>query len=260
MAATASAEAGPFWHHRAINGIGEGNKIEPSAPENFRGEGGTGTLTTKIGGTELELSTSSGQVKGAIFNNAHQGQIKATLVSGQIHILKPALTNCTVTFNGNNIVVVKGHLAWKWDGTSGQLTENPQTAQQPDIIFTNVEPQEQSPFGTLDYRKVGVFANFIFTGAGCGIFSGSQPISGSEVALPTPNTLTTFSRTLKVRTIPSGTIPASVGEKEGFLQHVWVGTRFQGLILGLGLGTNPANLVGQFETTAEQQEIAIFEK
>ena len=65
-AGAASAEAGPFWHHRAPGTEGAGAKIEPKAPENFSGKGGGQTLLGEIGGAKIELVSDGTQVKGAI--------------------------------------------------------------------------------------------------------------------------------------------------------------------------------------------------
>ena len=55
---------------------------------------------------------------------------------------------CTATVGQqnqfNNAVQFKGHLAWKWNGTKTQLEEQPQKEQKWDIVFTQVEPQEQT--------------------------------------------------------------------------------------------------------------------
>jgi hypothetical protein len=273
MVATASAEPGPFWHHRAIGGKGVGEKIEPKAPENFSGTGGKQTLTGTVSGVAIEIVSPSAQIKGAIFNGPHQGQLKVEIIYSQPQLVKPALSECIPTINTNNIAVVKGHLAWKWNGSQSQLEEQPQLNQKPDIIFTNVEPQRQEPFKVLDYRTVGTFATISLSGK-CGVLGGlgALPVSGSEVALPNKPGLEEWSTELGIRTIPSGTLSGTIGkeekfEKEGFLQHIWVGggtkeatEGFQGIVAGLTFASNPANLVGQFTATSAQQEVAVFEK
>jgi hypothetical protein len=262
VVATASAEAGPFWHHRAIGGKGEGEKIESKAPENFRGTGSVQTFDFTISTTAAEVQSLGGvQVKGAIFNGAHQGQFKLETIYLQPTLIKPVLTGCGVTVNTNNIVQVKGHLAWKWNGTQSQLEEQPQANQTPDLIVTNVEPQEQEVTKPLDYRKVGVFATVTFKGAGCGVLAGTFNVGGSEVGLPNRK-LEEFSTKLTIRTLPDETLKEELAEKplEGFLQHVWVGKKFQPLVLGLRFGENLANLIGQTEVESAQQEVAVFEK
>lgn len=247
MAATASAEAGPFWHHRAIGGEGEGAKVEPKAPENFRGTGTTQRLKGLISGTEIEVTSSGTQIKGAIFNNASQGQIKLQLVFTQPTLVKPSLANCSVTVgeNKDNIVQVKGHLMWKWDGSEAQLKENPQVNQKWDIGFTGVEPQQ----GETELKR-GTFSVVNFIGSGCGVLVGKVPVTGSAVGIPSPSQLKEWSRTLGVRTVDVNKIQ----------QHFWDGVAAQGAKLGLNLGPNEATFIGQSTVEAEQQEIAVFEK
>jgi hypothetical protein len=263
MAATASAEAGPFWHHRPIGETKNtvGSKIEPTAPENFSGTQGQQTLAGEAAGLKVEISAPSAEVKGAIFNGEHQGQIKMSILYKEPKLIKPELKECAVLIGAANTVVVKGHLAWKWNGTKKQLETLPQiTEQTPDIIFTSVEPQQQKPAVVEDYRKVGVFTTITFKGTGCGVLAGTFSVEGSEVGIPNRK-LEEFSRTLAVRTLPSETgINKEAGEGAGFLQHIWDGEAYQGIIVGLKFGGNPANLIGQTETEAAQQEIAVFEK
>jgi len=273
MAATASAEPGPFWHHREIGGKGEGEKIEPKAPENFKGTGGEQTLIGKVGGATVELSSPAIQVKGAIYNEPHQGQIKLAIFYQPITVKVGGVVvnNCNA-FVGQqnqfpNAVVVKGHLAWKWDGTKQQLEEQPQKQQKWDIVFTQVEPQEQPGRPLIDMREAsfGSFAEINITGSGCGVIAGKRIVGGAEIGLPSLSQLGEWSKKLAVRTLQSGQFPKEVlgttpPEKEGFLQHIWVGNGYQPLVLGLTFAGLPANLIGQTETEAEQQEISVFEK
>jgi len=269
MAGAASANPGPFWHHRPPEGSGEGAKIEPNAPESFEGEGGQQTLTSMFKTLSVELKSPAVQVKGAIFNNAHQGQIKLILFYQPITATlggKPA-PNCKVTVGQqgqfSNILQIKGHLAWKWNGTEKQLNEQPQNEQKPDIVFTGVEPQEQNGRPLTDLRASSVFAEFFFSGTECGLLNGAKPkIAGSEVGIPNPSQIEEWSKKLEVRTIGSGQLPAEVLGKKveglGFLQHIWVGEGYQPLITGLTFEGVASNLIGQTRTTARQQEIAVF--
>jgi hypothetical protein len=275
MAVSAAAEPGPFWHHRQAGEKTEGAKIEPKGPENFSGKGGEQTLTSEIKAkpTNLKvvLKSPAIQVKGAIFNNEHQGQIKLVIFYQPITatIGGKEAPSCIVTVGQqgqfSNIIQVKGHLAWKWNGTEKQLNENPQLEQKPDIIFTAVEPQEQPGRPLLNLREQGVFAEVSFKGETCGVLNGTRPkVSGAEVGLPNPSQLEEWSKKLTVRTIASGQLPkevlGKVVEGEGFLQHVWVGSGYQPLIVGLAFEGLSANLIGQTEADAAQQEIAVFEK
>jgi hypothetical protein len=268
MATTASAEAGPFWYHRPVGEVKNeiGTKLAPGTAEQFTGSGGEQKLLShvKSEGKEeaIEINSPSTEVKGDITNGEHQGQIKLEIAYKEPKLV--GFASCVVTIGTNNTVVVKGHLAWKWNGEKSQLEEQPQEHQTPDIVFTPVEPQEQKPFvEVLDLRKVGVFTTLSFKplSKACGPFStlNKVEVQGSEVGIPNRK-LNEFSKTLAVRTIAEGTIPKAVGEGEGFLQHIWNGTRFLGLIVGLEFGGLSADLIGQTETEAAQQEIAVREK
>jgi hypothetical protein len=277
-AGAASAFPGPFWHHRAVGGKGEGEKIEPTAPENFSGKGGVQTLTGKIGSVPIVLTSAATQVKGAIFNTEHQGQIKLVIFyqPPEVKINGESKPECIASVGQqgqfSNIVQLKGHLAWKWNGTLAQLEEQPQREQNWDIVFTQTEPQRQSTteFPLLDLRKAaGVFAEINLKGTTCGVGLGVNKVGGAEVGIPSLTELGKFSKNLNVRTISSGTLPEKVlgteVGKEGFLQHIWVGLptgekEFQPLALGLTFASNPASLVGQTETEAAQQEIGVTEK
>jgi hypothetical protein len=260
MAATASAEAGPFWYHREVGG----SKAEKLAgEENFKGTGGIQVLAGKIGGTEIEIEAKSTEAKGKVFNNANQGQIVLVNHYFEPKLTKPAtLPNCEVKVGAGNEVAIKGHLMWKWNGTKEQLTEQPQKNQTWDIGFTSIEPPQQKPaVEEVDLvHAPGSFVTITFAGKGgkaseCGVLAGSFTVVGSEVGVPNL-ALGVFSKTLNVRTLSN---PQK--EKEQiFLQHYWDGEAFQGAKLGLVFGGEPASLVGQTETEAEKQELAVMEK
>jgi hypothetical protein len=259
-AAAAEGGAGPFWHHRPVGETKniEGTKLASGTTESFKGEGGEQKLKGKIGETEVEINSPKALVKGAISNGEHQGQIKLEIVYEQPRLIKPALKECNVIVGEKNIVTVKGHLAWKWNGEQSQLsTANSQKelGQTWDFIFSPIEPQEQKPFpeiDKLDTTAAGTFANIQLTGSGCGIIAGTVAVSGTEVGIPN-RPIEEFNKTLAVRTAESSS-------EGSFLQHVWVGSRFQGELIGLRFAGNAANLIGQTEVTAAQQEIAVFEK
>jgi hypothetical protein len=256
-ASTASA-LGPWWYR--LNAKGAEEKIEPNAPENFKGGGGEQRLLSEIGAEKIEITAEQIQVKGAIFNGPHQGQIKVELVYHQPKLKIPNLANCGVTVGTNNIVVAKGHLMWKWNGTKEQLlAENQTTAGQTwDIGFTSVEPQVQEPFvEEVDLTKSGIFTTVRLSGAGCAALAGTFTVAGSEVAVPNLG-LGTFSRNLSTRTLAAPQVEPS----KGFLQHYQTGNAThpnQGAKLGLVFGEKVASLIGQTNTTSEQQEIAVKE-
>jgi hypothetical protein len=257
MTATASAEAGPFWHHRAVGGEGEGLKVEPTAPENFKGEGGEQTLKGEIGTTATEITSEGTQVKGALFNGPEHGQFKTSIVYKQPRLKSPALSNCTPTIGNNNIVQLKGHLAWKWDGTRAQRVAVNQKAagQTVDGIITPYQPYRQKA-NEEEIEKVnaGNFTTITLSGSGCGLLAGTFPVAGGEIIIPNRG-LEEFSTSLTNRTIPAPTT------NEGqFLQHVWFGGVPWGIDLGLTFAGHPASLTGQNTVNFEQQEIAVFEK
>jgi len=272
MAGAASAEAGPFWHHRAVGGKGEGEKIEPKAPENFSGSGGVQTFMVEITPSlTIEFASAATQVKGAFFNNEHQGQAKIVIFyqKPEIKINGEKRSECKIAVGQqgqfNDILQLKGHLAWKWNGNKTQLEEAPQREQTWGIAFTQTEPQEQSGRPLLDMRTgSGVFAEIAITGRSCGALGGILPIMGSEVALPSPRGLGEFTKRLTIRTIPSGLLPHEIlgneVEGQGLLQHLWVGGGYQPLILGLTDAGGAASITGQTEIEAAQQEMAVVEK
>jgi hypothetical protein len=256
MTATASAvKAGPFWHHRPIGGEGEGSKVEPGAPENFKGTGGKQGFRASISGTPIEFASSSVQVKGAIFNSPSRGQIKAEIIYNQPTLSSPALKECGITIGARNIIVAKGYLTWKWNGTKTQLEESPIKEQTVDGIFSTIEPSQQKPFvEKIDLTKAGTFTTISQIGSGCGVLSGTFPVEGSYAAIPNRK-VEEFSRKVSIRVLepPEAT--------HVFLQHYFDGEEMQGAEVGLKFGGNPAAyFLGQTEIESAQQEVAVFEK
>jgi hypothetical protein len=255
-AASASAEAGPFWHKRAVGGKGEGEKISESAKESFTSKGGTQTLNGKISSTPVEIVANSTEGEGGeIYNNSKQGQIEFKNFYKEPHLVKPELKGCEVKVGKENKVPLKGHLMWKWNGEKKQLEEQPQKEQTVDIGFTVVEPGAQKE--EVDFTKDGTFTSITFSGSGCGVLAGTFNVNGSDVAIPNRK-LEEFSRTLNVRTLAN---PRSGSEfNEVYLQHYWNGSAFEGIKLGLVFGSEPASLVGQTENESTTNELAVFEK
>jgi hypothetical protein len=246
-AATASAGGGPFWFHREIGSMGNGLKISPQAPENFRGTGGRQTLIGTFSGGAVEVSAPSVQVKGAIFNTGAQGQIKLEIIYNQPEVLKPEKTPCAVTVGAKNIVTVKGHLVWKWNGMTTQLIEQPVLNQTPELLFTPKEMQQ----GATSLPG-GTFTTLTFVGSGCGLLAGPQNVGGSEIGLPSPSEVLVWSKKLAVRTLSSG-------QGENLRIHFWNGSESIGVNAGLQFAGNAANLIGQTEAEAAQQEISVQE-
>jgi hypothetical protein len=242
-ASSASAEPGPFWHHRAINGTGNGLKIDQPADEQFQGKGGRQVLKSEIAGTAVELEAPLIQVKGRIYNTRLQGQIKLTTIYHFPKLLKPELKECEAKVGTNNEVTALGHLAWKWNGTTSQLEEQPQKEQKPDIIFTATEITE----GATELPK-GTFTTITLKGTNCGVLAGTFNVTGNAGALIKPTQLETWGTQLNIST-------------PGWpLQHFWNGKEFIGSEPKLALGANKATLEGELEAHMDAQEVAIFEK
>ena len=249
----AMAGPGPFWHHRAVGTEGNGLKIDQPNDENFSGEGGeqtlVGEITSKPTNTIIEIVAKSVQAKGVIYNNALQGQIKVTLLYHEPKLVKPAgFPECQVKigFNKNNEVKAEGHLAWKYQGNTSELTESPVTVQKPGIIFTPkevVSGETKLPEGTFTEITLSPATK-------CGVFGGTFPVKGSLSAITKPGNLGQWSTTL-VTEFP--------GWKQ---QHIWTGVGGADIAVepGLVFAGNPSTLTGSVTSKAAVQEIAVFEK
>jgi hypothetical protein len=235
---------GPFWHHRANSKEGMGSKIEAKTPESFSGEGGEQRLRATIATEPIEIVSKSVIVKGTISNNTLQGQVKTELTYAAPTLVKPALKECAVTIGESNVVRLKGHLMWKWNGTQKQLEEGTPTAQKPDLVFAQAEIEN----GATGLPK-GELTKVALKGAGCSVLAGTFKIEGSQVGLPSPSSLEVWSNTLSVSTT----------EASESLQHFWNGGAFIGVKAGMLFGGNPASIIGQ-TTLKSGQEVAVFEK
>jgi hypothetical protein len=248
--ATASAEPGPFWHHRNNSTEGNGLKVELKSPETFSGTGGPQELKGTIGTTPVLLRTPGVKITGTIWNNGLQGQIKLELKYPPITIVEPKLSNCQAEAftqpGAHNVVFAEGHLAWTWNGTEGQRTEQPIVNQKPDIIF--VPPGTQIQQGATELPK-GTFAEVKFAGGGCGVLAGVFPVNGTTIGSLKPENVGEWSRTLITNT-PEGKAK----------QHFWNGKEFIGVETGLIFAKNASSLIGEDTVTSTTQEIAVFEK
>ena len=248
-AATAYAEPGPFCHQRVNSEGGTGNKITEAAPEFVQGEGGE----QKLEGSGVALVATSVQVKGIIYNNADQCQAKLEL---KYHNPTWVGHTCTITVGTDNSVKVFGHLAWKWDGTTKQLEENPQKEQTPDWIFTHSELNTKGELKALPKEE---FTTISFKGGTgekeCALLSNQKPkVEGSVgVTILSPVGLEQWSRK-ESDAVQGGQLK----------QHIWVSglkpPRFVGVETGLSFNGASAKLVGGFLLNADFDEVAYFEK
>jgi hypothetical protein len=154
------------------------------------------------------------------------------------------IPGCTVLVGTNDIVPVKGHLMWKWNGEAAQLEKQVQQPEQtPDIAITGGEIAQGAtgfPAGTI---------TTVTLGKGCTGFAGTYPITGSEVVLPSLLNVGEFVKKISIRTME--------GEQQS--QHFWNGAKNVGATGGLLFEGREANLLSQDEVEALQQEVAIKE-
>jgi len=249
--ATASAEAGPFWHHRENSTEGNGFKIEPQTPETFTGTGGEQILKETVGTTPVLLKSPGVKITGGIWNNKLQGQIKLELKYSPITIAEPTLPGCQAEVStqpgARNVVFAEGHLAWTWDGTAGQRTEQPIVNQKPDLII--VPPGTQIQENVTELPK-GVFAEIKYSPtASCGVLAGTFKLIGSTIGSLKPEKIGEWNKTFTFNT-PEGKAK----------QHFWNGKEFIGVETGLLNAGNAMSLIGEDKITMTKQEVAIFEK
>jgi hypothetical protein len=239
----ALAGAGPFAYHRAIGEKGNGVKIAETSPESFQGEGGEQRAASKISGTEIEGVAKSVQLKGIIYNNSLQGQLKMELKFHEVELTKPKLPGCEVKFGKNDTTSVVGHLAWKWNGTTKQLEEQSQAGQGPTGVGVGSEIKE----GATELPNTE-FTSIAFTGSACGVLIGKFAAKGSETIKTKPSALGEWSKSLAI-TLSEG--------KERI--HFWNGKSFIGAETALLLGSEPARISGESKAEVSSQEIAVFE-
>jgi hypothetical protein len=244
MVGTASAEAGPFWHMRAIGAEGAGEKIEPKTPASFTEESVGQTLKGELSKTPVIIKTEGIQVKGAVFNSLSQGQIKVEIIYHQLALVEPVIKGCNVVVGEKNIIQIKGHLMWKWNGESKQLEEQPVTHQTPALVFSGAEPAEGE--SELDHGNFTV----ITLSSSCGVLAGTFPVGGSVVGIISSANVEEWHTLLSM----------AVVEAPKSQQHFWDGKASQGTKVGLLFGGNSATLVGGVALESVPQEIAIFGK
>ena len=245
-ASSAYAEPGPFWHHREDAKELTGFKIEEVPGENLTGEGGEQILKGEVAKNPFEITAKQIKIKVQIYNLLLGGQFKAKIQYENPRLVKPELKGCEVEVGERNFVKVQGHLVWKWDGTLGQLIEQPQLKQKFDGIA--VPANAQILEGTKEIPKAE-FTSIKLKGAGCGVLAGVFKVEGVESVEFEPGNFEEWGRKLKLKTKP-GKIK----------QHFWNGKEQIGFETGLFVGGNPADLTGETGLETEKQEVAVFAK
>jgi hypothetical protein len=266
-ATPAFAEGGPFCHEREAGGKGEGKLISESSPEQIQGTGGVQKLVGKVLGLSLELESQQAQVKGIIYDNEDQCQIKVLIDYGTPKVVTPSNdAGCEVKINTQNSVKLFGHQAWKWNGEKKQLEEPVQKAiQHRDWIFLPVElqqgatglPKTETPFATITLKG----------STECAV-PGEFPVSGSASA---EGFKLTGGKEPKQELEEFGTeeeVTTSLNGGAG-PQHFWNGSAFIGVQTGLFIGTTKeaAKYKGAYtikpigrQQGVAAQEIGYFEK
>jgi hypothetical protein len=243
--ATALAEPGPFWHHRAEKGTGEGEKITETTKENISGEASEGTFKFSLAGAPIEFKCAL-KAKGKIWNATNQGQ-------GEF---ETAFTGCKVPGAAECAIKVEpkglypAHLAWKYQGVAKELsTTEPQKAlQRWGIIFLppGVELTEE---GGLKKTEES-FATLTFGSKGCGVLSGLAVKATGAIVAYGKTEVGEFAKA------SSFVFP----EQTKYWQHYWNGKKYVPTDVQLALAGTPAGFATQITLTAEKQEIAVFEK
>jgi hypothetical protein len=246
-ASAAYGEAGPFWHHRAIGGEGEGSKIEEKTPEEVYGGGGEQKLSGKIGTEPVEITAAQIQIKGHIWNNPLQGQAKLQIQYHTLALAKPALPGCVVKVGQNNILEIQFHTMWKWDGTASQLEKVKQEGQVFDGLLYHFEIQE----GQEKPSEAAEFTSVTLSGTSCGVLAGTYKTTGFIATAFEKTTLGEFNKSIGLK----------VENGSGLQQHYWDGTRFRGITTVLKFGPNTSTYNGASKVAdVSNQEIALFEK
>jgi hypothetical protein len=182
------------------------------------------------------------QLKGIIYNNSLQGQLKMDLKFHEVSLTKPNLPGCEVKFGKNNASSVVGHLAWKWDGTAKQLEESP-AHQGPSGVGLGSELSE----GATELPSTE-FTTITFSGTACGVLIGKYIAKGSETIKTKPSNLNEWGKSISI----------TLAESSEAI-HFWNGKAFIGAKTSLLLGKEPAKVGGESKAEVAQQEIAVFE-
>ncbi len=123
VASTAAlASPGPFWWHRNNSKEGAGVKLAEGKIEQYQGGGNGAIFSSTEGGVAFTLGGET-QVKGDIWNEPNQGQMKVQAKFLNVHFIAPAeLKECPVKVTVPEDYV--GHLMWKYRGQAKELRQD----------------------------------------------------------------------------------------------------------------------------------------
>jgi hypothetical protein len=242
--ANALAAPGPLWFHREAGSKGAGEVIGKASPETVQGEGGKQVIAGEIGGTPIEVASTSVKLEGKIYNNENQAQAELELKYIEPKLVKPALKECKVKIGKENTVKLFGLQAWTWNGEGKQLEEEKGlvASQSPQWVLL---PKELAP-GATGLPDEQLTTMMFSEGAHCGVLIGTYKIIGTQAGESKPGL--GFSA--------SQIVTAAAGKK---LVHFWNGTKFIGAETGLAFDGNPAGFAGETTSKAVKQEVGLFE-
>jgi hypothetical protein len=205
-ASTSAALVGPVWH------VG-GHKLGQETKQVKLQLKGTAVLNAKVSGGEVLITCRNSVSEGTTIEGPNQGKGRLTFTSCEVN--KPA--NCKVA-EPITTVQTKAHLAI-----------NPASKQQKFVEY--FVPQQGNTFAMLK-----------FSGAGCGIILGTQPVSGSVAADILP--------------IESETQEGMLVFPEVPITAVELGEQGQKTTVGLTLAKEPATFVATYGSRLDNGESA----
>ena len=247
----ALASPGPFWWHRNNSKEGAGVKLAEGSTEQYKGAGETTVFKSEEGGVKFTLAGET-QVKGDIWNEPNQGQIKAQVTFPKVKVTSPAeLTSCKVKVTVP--VDYVGHLMWKYRGNKEELSQEgtqESHGQKWDVVLYPANTKFTLKEGELSEKNTFAEIKFALESA-CAAFQGLtlKPKGLSGFADKALN-LEEFTKKATVE-FPGHEV----------WQHFWNGTEVATLkgVLEQGAG-HPAFFEGTLPFEFEKQEIDIHEK
>jgi hypothetical protein len=242
FASTALAGPGPYWHHRAEGGKGEGEKIEQKEPESYSGSVTQSEFIGKIGGNELKLKGEA-QVSGGVWNAPDQGQAKIQVKF--FNVVANGIAGCTAEVKVPQDYNV--HLMWKYRGNAKELENKPQVEQGQE--WDGLVLPQQSKLSPKGPEGKNIFA-IIKMGSKCGVLSGLGGNVEGFTGFSAPQLpVGSFSKA------PILVFPGGILE-----QHFWNGQRFEPIIAELTFNNELAKFFSQGPVKFQKQEVGVFEK